>query len=242
MSDLKLIFKQQYKPLRWGFLKTFAGISFFFISSVWVQLLSAEETLPEPEYLDKPTPRQAEDPNVIKKTIPAKETEQSSQEAPPSQPIDDERPTSPGSNYIWLSGYWWWTNSTYVWVPGYWSVPPQPNYAYVSGYWTYRSTHWVYVRGGWASPGSGAIIVYPVPRSLVHVWVYPVPRRIVRRQPYWQHYHDRRRVPNRYHTQGNKQVPRSTNPTRQVTPGNKQVPRSTNPTRKVTPENIRRRR
>jgi hypothetical protein len=61
----------------------------------------ATETVPpEPENLDEPTPWQEGDPEPVEITVPAQEPEQTSKEAPPCQPIDDERPPQPGSNYV----------------------------------------------------------------------------------------------------------------------------------------------
>lgn len=54
---------------------------------------SAETKLEEPENLDEPTQWQEGDPEPVEATIPANEPEQTSQEAPPSQPMDDDRGT-----------------------------------------------------------------------------------------------------------------------------------------------------
>jgi hypothetical protein len=143
----------------------------------------------EPENLDEATPWQEGDPEPIEKKIPAEEPEQTSAEAPPSQPMDDERPEQPGPDYIWVTGYWWWTDRTYMWVPGYWALPPRTSYVYVSGYWTYRGIRWIYVRGGWAKPNTTAIVVYPRPRQLLAAFVITAPIRIVRRHRSWRHYH-----------------------------------------------------
>ena len=148
---------------------------------------------PEPENLDEPTPLQEGDPKPVEKTVPAQEPEQTSKEAPPCQPIDDERPTQPGPDYGWVTGYWWWTNGTYVWVPGYWVLPPHAGYVHVPGYWTYKSGIWVYVRGGWAKPNTTVIVVYPKPRPVLTALVITAPIRIARRHHRWRHHHARRR-------------------------------------------------
>ena len=154
---------------------------------------TTSETVPEePENLDEPTAWQEGDPAPEEMTIPAQEPEQTSTEAPPCQPMDDDRPTQPAPDYVWVVGYWWWTNGTYVWAPGYWRQPPQPSYVYVSGYWTYRSGIWVYVRGGWAKPNTTVIVVYPKPRPVLRVRVFRAPRRIIRRHHRWRHHHGRR--------------------------------------------------
>src|SRR5580698_8622605 len=41
--------------------------------------------------------------------------------APPA--VRDEQPTvSPGENYVWISGYWGWSNGAYSWQPGHWDA------------------------------------------------------------------------------------------------------------------------
>jgi len=87
------------------FFKTLIGISFI---STWGTLslfVSAEDTPTEPENLDVPTPWQEGDPDPVEKVIPAEEPEQTSAEAPPSQPIDDERPEPPDPDHVWVHGY-----------------------------------------------------------------------------------------------------------------------------------------
>lgn len=190
---------RKHKPLsRRDLLKGLIGFTILSGSSVLVRSLSAEAVPPEPDNLDEPTPWQTGDPAPIEATIPAQEPEQTSTEAPPSQPIDDVRPAQPGPDYVWANGYWWWNGGEYVWVTGYWAIPPESDYVYISGYWTYRGTSWYYVRGGWGRYGTRVIIVYPRPRRVVRVRVIRAPRRIPRRHYRWRHHHSRRNV---YHAQ-----------------------------------------
>lgn len=191
--------------LRRDFLKTAVGITIIGGSSSLVLSVPAEEVPPEPGNLDEPTPWQQGDPEPVEMEVPAEEPEQSSTEPPPSQPIDDERPAQPGPDYVWATGYWWWTGGRYVWVTGYWVVPPQTEYVYISGYWTYRGTTWVYVRGGWGRPRTTVVVVYPRPRPVLTVWVITAPIRIVRRHRRWRHHHYRRahhRAARRRHSPG----------------------------------------
>jgi len=67
---------------------------------------ATEVVPPEPENLDVPTPWQEGDPEPVEMTVPAQEPEQTSKEAPPCQPIDDDRPPRPGPDYAWVMGYW----------------------------------------------------------------------------------------------------------------------------------------
>ena len=174
-------------------LKGAVGVTLLGGSGALVRSLSAEDVPPEPDNLDVPTPWQEGDPAPEEMAVPAQEPEQTSTEAPPSQPMDDERPAQPGPDYVWATGYWWWTGGQYVWVPGYWAVPPEPEYVYISGYWTYRSTSWVYVRGGWGRPGTTVVVAYPRPRRVVRVRVIRAPARIRRRHRSWRYYPNRRR-------------------------------------------------
>jgi hypothetical protein len=177
---------------RRSFCKALGGISLVGASNTLALFASAEDVPAEPENLDTPTPWQEGDPEPVEKSVPPEEPEQTSTEAPPCQPIDDERPEQPTTHHVWVTGYWWWTNNTYMWVPGYWALPPRPEYAYVSGYWTYKGNKWVYVRGGWAKPNTTEIVLYSRPRPVLTALVITAPRRIARRHYRWGYYPDRR--------------------------------------------------
>ncbi len=183
-------YKQLGVPRR-IFLKILMGITLLSWTNILPRLVLAEDVPAEPDNLDEPTPWQEGDPEPVEMTIPAEEPEQTSTEAPPSQPMDDERPPQPGPDYAWAYGYWWWTNGTYVWVPGYWVLPPQVDYVYVPGYWNYGGTTWVYIRGGWGRPNTTVIVTYPQPRPVLTAFVITAPIRIVRRHRRWRHHHRR---------------------------------------------------
>ena len=178
---------------RRSFLKTVMGITILGGSSTLPQFVLAENVPPEPNNLDEPTQWQEGDPAPVEMTVPAQEPKQTSAEAPPSQPMDDDRPSQPVPDHVWATGYWWWTNGTYVWVSGYWVAPPQPSYVYVPGYWHYYGTSWVYVQSGWAKPNTTVIVVQPKPRPLLVAFVITAPLRILRRNRRWKHYPSRRR-------------------------------------------------
>lgn len=179
--------------------------TFLKISSAWAALFSlmgavlpdsvkaGDESVPEePANLDEPTQWQEGDPEPKEAKVPATEPEQTSKEAPPSQPMDDDRGEQPDSSHAWVYGYWWWSNGKYVWVPGYWAVPPETGYVYVSGYWNYGGSTWVYVRGGWGRPNTTTVVVYANPRPVLTVFVFTAPIRIVRRNRRWRHHRSRR--------------------------------------------------
>lgn len=173
-------------------IKAAIWLSVFGVPAGWARAASAEETPEEPENLDEPTQWQEGDPEPVEATIPAEEPEQTSQDAPPSQPMDDDRGEAPGEEYAWATGYWWWHNGGYAWVPGYWVTPPEANLIWVSGYWTYQSTAWVYVQGGWGRPNTTVVVVKPRPRPLLTAFIITAPLRIIRRNRRWRHHHHRR--------------------------------------------------
>ena len=173
-------------------LKTAVWLSVFGVPTGLAKAQSGDEVPPEPENLDEPTQWQEGDPAPVETTVPAQEPKQTSQEAPPSQPMDDDRGTTPGEGYVWATGYWWWQNGTYAWVPGYWVSPPEPNLIWVSGYWSYQSTAWVYVQGGWGRPNTTVVVTQPQPRPVLTALVITAPIRIVRRHRRWRHHHHRR--------------------------------------------------
>lgn len=184
--------------------KNMSRRAFVKVLSSWAALLSLhhvvlpgsvvadKEPVPEePENLDEPTPWKEGDPKPYETEVPATEPEQTSKEAPPSQPIDDQRPEKPSEKHVWVNGYWWWHNNAYVWVPGYWALPPEPDYVYIAGYWNYSGTQWVYVRGGWGVSTTSTVIVYAHPRPAATAFVITAPIRIHRRHHRWNHYHSR---------------------------------------------------
>jgi hypothetical protein len=163
-------------------------------SSIWPASVKAVEgSVPvEPEDLDVPTPWQEGDPEPKEENVPSTEPEQTSNEAPPGQPMDDDRGDQPGPDHAWVCGYWWWTDGRYVWVPGYWAIPPNTEYVYISGYWTHVDGIWRYRRGGWGRPNTPVVIIHAGPRHVTRIYVISAPPRIVRRHRHWHYHHSRR--------------------------------------------------
>jgi hypothetical protein len=160
------------------FCRALAGVSLVVGWGRLAAFASAEQVPPEPEDLDVPTPWQEGDPEPVKMTILAEEPEQTSIEAPPSRPMDDERPEQPSPDHAWVTGYW--------------VTPPHAGYVYVSGYWRHKDDQWVFVRGGWAKPNTTAVVAFPGPRPVLTALVITAPRRIVRRHYGWGYYPARR--------------------------------------------------
>ncbi len=146
---------------------------------------------PEPGDLDVPTPWQEGDPASEEMEVPEVEPEQQSDEAPPSQPMEDECGEAPTVQHVWVHGYWWWNTGYYWWVPGYWHVPPYTAYVFIPGYWTFWHGHWVYVRGGWGHPYDGVIVMYAGPRPVVVVHSHTAPTRITPRKTTWRNHNFR---------------------------------------------------
>ncbi len=65
----------------------------------------------------------------------------------PERPLY-ERPISPGSNYVWIDGDWYYTGGQYRWREGYWGRARR-NRVYVSGSWESRNNGWYWRRGRW---------------------------------------------------------------------------------------------
>lgn len=146
-----------------------------------------------PSDLDEPTAWREGDPEPVELSVPPTEPEQSSYEAPPAQPMNDDRGVAPGLDYQWVYGYWWWSGPHYIWVPGYWSIPPNRDYIYIPGRWSYASNAWFYVRGGWGFRNTLRVLVYAAPRPYRRVYTVAAPHRIVRRYYGWPYYPARSR-------------------------------------------------
>lgn len=68
--------------------------------------------------------------------------------APPHAP-HEARPRRPGRTYIWVEGYYRWTNTEYVWVPGRWENRPHPRSHWRKGGWYRGNRGWYWVEGHW---------------------------------------------------------------------------------------------
>lgn len=55
---------------------------------------------------------------------------------------------SPGDDYLWAPGNWFWKNGQYVWQPGYW-YKANPNWVWTPNYYTYTPNGYCYVSGYW---------------------------------------------------------------------------------------------
>ncbi len=54
---------------------------------------------------------------------------------PPALPVY-EQPICPEDGYIWVPGYWYYSDDDgYYWVPGTWVEAPRPGYLWTPGYW-----------------------------------------------------------------------------------------------------------
>ncbi|MEO1234834.1 MAG: YXWGXW repeat-containing protein, partial [Myxococcota bacterium] len=76
-------------------------------------------------------------------SIPQTDGAQTAPQAPPAQPIAEEKTAAPADGYVWVLGRWYWTGRNYVWLAGYW-VPAEPGYVYVAGRWTSVGGVWTY--------------------------------------------------------------------------------------------------
>jgi|SRR5690348_469390 len=67
---------------------------------------------------------------------------------PPALPIYAQ-PICPGDGYIWVPGYWAYTDDGYYWVPGTWVFPPEPGLLWTPGYWGFVNEVYVWHPGYW---------------------------------------------------------------------------------------------
>ena len=71
--------------------------------------------------------------------------------APPPLPVY-EQPPLPAPGYMWVPGYWSWSQDDggYYWVPGTWVLPPDPDLVWTPGYWGYSDGAYAWNPGYWA--------------------------------------------------------------------------------------------
>ncbi len=68
---------------------------------------------------------------------------------PPPLPVY-EQPEIPGSGYLWVPGYWAWSDDVgYYWVPGTWVLPPEPGLLWTPGYWGWNDGLYGFYPGYW---------------------------------------------------------------------------------------------
>lgn len=66
----------------------------------------------------------------------------------PAPPVETMS-TSPGSDYVWVAGYYDWRVDHYVWVPGAWMRTPRAVATWVPGHWQPTTGGYIWVEGQW---------------------------------------------------------------------------------------------
>jgi len=56
---------------------------------------------------------------------------------------------APGSEYVWVPGYWNWGGSAYQWTTGVWIRPPNSGAVWVTPRWYHDKRGWYRVGGHW---------------------------------------------------------------------------------------------
>ena len=67
----------------------------------------------------------------------------------PPRPVYEERPASPGVEFIWIEGYHRWDGAAYQWVPGRWERRPNPHAKWSRGKWKHSDRGWYWQEGRW---------------------------------------------------------------------------------------------
>ncbi|HUZ57735.1 MAG TPA: YXWGXW repeat-containing protein, partial [Hanamia sp.] len=67
---------------------------------------------------------------------------------PPPLPVY-EQPYCPGPGYLWIPGYWAYSDGGYYWVPGYWALPPEIGFYWTPGYCDYSGPYYRWHAGYW---------------------------------------------------------------------------------------------
>lgn len=68
---------------------------------------------------------------------------------PPLLPVY-EQPLCPGEGYIWIPGYWAYSDDDgYYWVPGTWALPPEEGLLWTPGYWAWQDGGYYWNAGYW---------------------------------------------------------------------------------------------
>src|SRR6185437_389995 len=68
--------------------------------------------------------------------------------APPPLPVY-EQPPLPAAGYLWVPGYWAWSDGGYYWVPGTWVQPPRAGLLWTPGYWALANGVYFWHPGYW---------------------------------------------------------------------------------------------
>ena len=69
-------------------------------------------------------------------------------QAPPPRRVEVV-PVHPGPEFVWIDGYWGWTDRAYAWVPGRWARPPRLRAHWVPGHWRREHRGWYWQPGRW---------------------------------------------------------------------------------------------
>ena len=85
---------------------------------------------------------------VIKEPQPSTPDAQVIVQQPPPAPREEVRGVAPTQGYVWVPGYWTWSNG-WVWNPGRWELPPQRTTTWVPGQWVQTASGWVWRPGRW---------------------------------------------------------------------------------------------
>ena len=56
---------------------------------------------------------------------------------------------SPGTDYVWVRGYWLRNGPNWVWMPGHYERRPRSGVTWVQGHWDRTSPGWVWTPGHW---------------------------------------------------------------------------------------------
>jgi len=56
---------------------------------------------------------------------------------------------SPGTDYVWVRGYWVYTNGRYTWTPGHYERRPRAGVTWIQGHWDRTAAGWVWTPGHW---------------------------------------------------------------------------------------------
>ena len=69
-------------------------------------------------------------------------------QAPPAAQ-QEVPPPRPGSDYVWVPGYWSWQTDHYVWHAGAWQIPPHEGAVWVPPRWEPEGSQWRFYDGYW---------------------------------------------------------------------------------------------
>ena len=69
----------------------------------------------------------------------------------PPHPRVEYRSESPGSDYVWIRGFWDWQGDQWVWIPGRWERPAGRDVTWVDPHYYRESDGWEYQPGHWSN-------------------------------------------------------------------------------------------